>query len=126
MRQPGQTCTVGGAGTVGRQPTVAFEFTAGVRNARPIGQMLLLDGNWRFLTVAFRSLSVTGDRATFDGTGSLNGRPGYTFEAAVTDNRRLLGRGGVPDALRVAIRDAGGTVVRVIEGDVTRGDIVVD
>jgi hypothetical protein len=86
----------------------------------------LLDGNWRFLTVAFRSLSVTGDRATFDGTGSLNGRSGYTFEAAATDNRRLLERGGVADTLRVVIRDAGGTVVRVIEGDVTRGDIVVD
>ena len=126
VRQPGQTCTAAGVGTVGRQLPVAFEFTAGVRNARPIGQMLLLDGNWRFLTVAFRSLSLTGDRATFAGTGSLNGRPGYAFESAVTDNRRLLGRGGVPDTLRVVIRDAGGTVVRVIEGDVTRGDIVVD
>ena len=70
--------------------------------------MLLLDGNWRFLNVAFRSLSITGDRATFAGTGSLSGRPGYAFEAAFTDNRRLLGRSGAPDSFRVVIRDARG------------------
>jgi hypothetical protein len=126
VRQPGQSCTVAGIGTAGRQPAVAFEFTAGIRNAQPIGQMLLLDGTWRFLTVAVRSLSITGDRATFGGTGSLNGRTGYTFEATVVDNRRLLGRGGTADALRVVIRDSRGTVVRVIESEVARGDIVVD
>jgi hypothetical protein len=126
VRQPGQTCTVLGLGIVGRQPAVAFEFTAGVRNAQPIGQMLLLEGSWRFLSTAIRSLSIVGDRATFAGMGSLSGRTGYAFEATVTDNRRLLGRSGTPDRLRVVIRDPGGTVVRVVEGDVTRGDVVVD
>jgi large repetitive protein len=124
VRRPGQTCTVAGIGTVGRQ--AAFELTAGIRNAQPIGQMLLIDGNWRFLTVAIRALSISGERGTFAGTGSLNGRPGYAFEATVVDNRRLLGRGGSPDTLRVVVRDAAGTIVRVVDGEVTRGDLVVD
>jgi hypothetical protein len=126
VRQPGRSCTVLGLGAVGRQPAVAFEFTAGVRNGRPIGQMLLLDRNWRFLATTVRSLTIDRDRATFTGTGSLNGRTGHAFEAAITDNRRLLGRGGLPDTLRVVVRDPSGAVVRVVEGDVTRGDIVVD
>ena len=88
--------------------------------------MLVLDGNWRFLTVAFRSLSTHRRPRDLRRYGSLNGRPGYAFEAVVTDNRRLLERGGAPDTLRIVIRDPGGTAARVIEGEVTRGDIVVD
>ncbi len=123
--RPGQTCTAAGVGTVGRQQPVAFEFTVGVRHAQPVGQMLLLDGSWRFFTIAIRSLTIVGDRATFAGTGLLNGRPGHTFEATVADNRRL-GGSGPPDTMRVVVRGPTGAVVRTIEGEVTRGDIVVD
>lgn len=126
VRRPGQTCTVAGLGAVGRNPAVAFEFTAGLRNTQPIGQLLLLDGSWRFLTVGIRALSMSGDRATMAGTGSLNGRPGYTFEAVVVDNRRLLGRGALADTVRVVIRDAANAIVRVVDGEVSRGDVVVD
>ena len=126
VRQPGQTCTAAGVGTVGRQLPVAFEFTAGVRNAQADRTDAAAR---RELAIPHRRRPLAvdhGDRATFAGTGSLNGRPGYAFEATVADNRAAPGRGGAPDTLRVVVRDAAGTVVRVIEGEVTRGDIVVD
>jgi hypothetical protein len=86
--------------------------------------MLLLDGNWRFFTIAVQSLTVTGKRATFGGTGLLNGHSGHSFEANVADNRRP-GRSGPPDTMRVVVRNPSGAIVRTIEGEVTRGDIAV-
>ena len=121
----GQPCTVAGRGTVGDQP-VTFEFRARLRRTRSAGHMLLLDRRWRFIAFAIRSVTITGHRAVFSGDGSLNGRPGHTFEATLSDNRPLLAPDATPDTMRVVIRDSTGAVVRVIEGDVTSGDIVVD
>ena len=122
----GRVCTVSGLGAVGRHPSVAFEFTARLRRLRSTGHMLLLDRGWRFITVAVRSLTIAGNGAVLSGTGSFNGRPGHTFEAAISDNRPPLAPDGPPDTMRVVIRDSTGSVVRVVEGDITRGDIVVD
>ena len=84
--------------------------------------MLLVDGNRRFLTIAVRSPATA--RRSPAPARSTGGR-GDVFEAAVVDNRRLLGR-GTPDSMRVVVRDPAGAVVRVIDGEVTRGDLVVD
>jgi hypothetical protein len=43
--------------------------------------MLLIDGEWRFATIAIRALAIDGTGAVFAGAGVLNGRPGHTVEA---------------------------------------------
>jgi hypothetical protein len=115
-----------GLGLVGRLRPVAFEFTAWQRDARGGGQLVLLDGRWLFTAIAFRAVAIDGSGAVFSGTGSYNGRPGHTFEAAVADNRRPLRPRAAPDTLRIVIRDGAGRVVQVVEGEVALGDIAVN
>jgi hypothetical protein len=116
MRDDGQACAVAGAGIVG---SVRFRLTA----APTAGQLVLNDGKmWGFEATVLTSLVTNGSTAAFSGTGELDGEPGYRFEASVEDNRSL----GVPDRLRVVVRSSGGAVVRVVDGEVSRGQIVVN
>jgi len=126
VRRPGRACVAAGLGIVGRTRPVAFEFAAWQRDGRGGGQLVLLDGRWLFTAIAVRSVTIDGTDAVFSGAGSYNGRPGYTFEAAVADNRRPLRPRGAPDTIRVVIRDGAGRVVQTVEGEVLLGDVTVN
>jgi hypothetical protein len=115
-----------GLGLVGRLRPVVFEFAAWQRDVRGGGQIVLLDGRWLFTAIAVRAVTIAGSDAAFAGAGSYNGRPGYGFEATVSDNRRLLRPRAAPDTIRVVIRDGAGRVVQRVEGEVALGDITVN
>jgi hypothetical protein len=55
-----------------------------------------------FASTSITAVSVNGTTFTIEGTGSLNGVPGYTFTAVATD--------GSPDSFGIVIRRPDGTV----------------
>lgn len=68
---------------------------------------LSLAGGLSFVSTAYDWLSLSGNRATFQGTGTLNGDGGYGFLIAVED-------GGSPptsDRIRVKVWESDGDVV---------------
>lgn len=60
------------------------------------------------------------DTVTFTGTGSWNGRSGYTFDARAIDAGEP-GRGR--DVFAITIREASGTVVASVDATITGGNI---
>lgn len=60
-----------------------------------------------FLSSAYQWLVVNGNRATFNGTGTLNGVSGYSFVVSVLDG----GSPAIKDRIRVQISQTGGPVV---------------
>ncbi|MEP7157863.1 MAG: ExeM/NucH family extracellular endonuclease [Chloroflexota bacterium] len=60
-----------------------------------------------FVSSAYQWLVVSGNRATFSGTGTLNGVSGYSFVVSVLDG----GSPGINDRIRVQISQTGGPVV---------------
>ena len=111
------TCAAVGAGLLGPAQTIAFEFSAWSTRGRTGGQLSLLDGRFRLVGSAVQSLDIVGHAAVIRGTGSVNGRAGYSFEAYAQD------RPAARDTLRVVVRDRGGLVVKDVGGEVTRGDL---
>jgi hypothetical protein len=59
------------------------------------------------------------DTVVVEGTGRLNGKGGYTFEAHAVDR----GEPGYRDEISVAIRDADGVVVLTVSGAIDTGNI---
>ena len=101
----------------GPAQTIAFAFSAWSTRGRTGGQLSLLDGRFRLVGSAVQSLDIVGHAAVIRGTGSVNGRAGYSFEAYAQD------RPSARDTLRVVVRDRGGLVVKDVGGEVTRGDL---
>jgi hypothetical protein len=100
----------------------------GVGTAAGKSLTLYAGGNWYeyanlleeidFESTSITDLGVSGTTATITGEGKLNGVPGYTFTAAVTDN--------APDAMGMEIRNGGGTVIyNSPSQNITSGDFRV-
>ncbi|HYI21279.1 MAG TPA: ExeM/NucH family extracellular endonuclease, partial [Candidatus Limnocylindrales bacterium] len=73
----------------------------------PTGSTTLVVPEGTFMSTGYDWMIVSGDRATLQGTGTLNGNPGYGFRLTVKD-------GGSPatnDRIRVEIWDEDGEVV---------------
>ena len=104
-----------------------YEFTLKVQRPAPstdpsrlqmqIGQGKLRD---RFVATAIGAASFQGNAATFSGTGTWNGSPGYTFEARATD-------AGEPargvDTFAITIRNAGGEIAALVDGKLGGGNV---
>jgi HYR domain len=67
-----------------------------------------------------RGRQPTVDSVRFTGTGQWNGRSGYTFEAFATDQGEP---GRHRDTFSLVIRDARGTIVASVNGDLDGGNI---
>jgi hypothetical protein len=65
-------------------------------------------GNLNFQSSAYQWLVVSGARAQYKGTGTVNGQDGYSFLLTATDGQ-VAGGGGV-DKIRLKIWNAGGVV----------------
>ena len=115
--------TVGGHGMFddGGHRTL-FELAAG-----PAGGTFFLQrpgGGVRF-SGSVASVTGSGPNATLTGTGSFNGEPGYSFEAALVEKGSPGGFKG--DRVGVEIRDPGGAVVYTTGGTtaISVGNVVV-
>lgn len=87
---------VTGGGTLGN---ASFNLNAKYQKGVLKGTLVLGD----FVATSFDWLAVAATRAELHGAGTLDGVPGYTFQALAADES--------PKALRVAIWDAAGAVV---------------
>ena len=115
VRGDGQACTIAGAGLAG---TVRFNLAARQVGTNRLGHLEMNDGKaWRFDARVVSEFSVAGSAATFSGEGLLDGRTGYRFEATVQDTAVS----GLPDRLRVVVRDSAGAVARVVDSVVYAG-----
>lgn len=66
----------------------------------------------RFHGYSVDALTVTGQTAEWSGDGRWNGQDGYSYAAAVTDNRNgNSAKKGSPDTVKIVIKDSGGTTV---------------
>ena len=64
---------------------------------------------FNFKSTSYDWLVVSGAKAQYKGTGTVNGVSGYTFLLTATDGQ-VSGGGGI-DKFRIKIRDAGGAVI---------------
>ena len=60
------------------------------------------------------------DSVSFAGTGKWNGKPGYTFKVTATDQGEP---GRRHDTFSLVIKDARGTIVASVSGDLDGGNI---
>jgi hypothetical protein len=51
------------------------QFVAGLFTSQPL----------KFSSTAITKINISGDFLVFDGQGTVNGKPGYTFEVSATD-----------------------------------------
>jgi len=79
--------------------------------------------NGRFHGDTVSTLTVSGKKATWTGTGKFNGKPGYTYTVAVVDNSNNA-KNKARDTITITIRK-GVQVVFKAGGDVKGGNIVV-
>jgi len=125
---PANEVEVNGEGNVGVDHPASFEITGVKRSGSGAPS-----GGFTFGSVSrklqFSSTAIlTADRlrnvARFTGTGTVNGRSGYTFDATVVDTH---GSTTHPDRIALEIRDAGNALVYTSSGlrHVRDGGIVI-
>ena len=103
----------------------AFDLVAQFRKqaTTPSGATTLdLDGGLSFTSTGYDWLDVSGNQATYQGDGALNGTGGYGFRVSVID-------GGKPaaglDWIAVLIWDGDGSIVFDEMGFLTSGNLIV-
>jgi hypothetical protein len=88
----------------------------------------------RFVGHTVDTLTATGRTATWSGTGSWNGRPGFTFTAKAVDAGRRSGSeersvmsdsSSIPDRLALTIRNSFGAIVWGADWQLLSGEIAV-
>lgn len=110
------------------QPRRSFGFVARRASDGTLsGQIQVRDRTRnRFHGSTVASLVVSGNTATWSGTGRWNGTGGYSFTATVADNRNGGSRkGSVADTIQVTITAPGGATVLTFSGSLRGGNIVV-
>ena len=136
--------SVNGHGTLDDGLGSTFEIAVRADGSRARGSLAIGSGRDRFSAGSITSLMFAGSTATFSGTGSWNGRTGYTFVAVATDASRrahdthdrwsaalgaypLVGssRTAAGDRLALTVLDSSGVVVRSFDWPVLGGDISV-
>jgi uncharacterized membrane protein len=70
-----------------------------------------VDGPFQFRSDRIGTATRSGPAAHLEGSGSLNGRPGYRFVVDATDGDRQQGGGRASLRIRIAHTDAGGSEV---------------
>jgi hypothetical protein len=101
--------TVSGQGN--RKAHFTFDVSFANRGTVPNGsvQFWIPGGEMRFESTAIEMLVVSGNRAQFWGTGTLNG-VAARFRVTVIDGQ-ASGHDGAPDAIRIELWDASGATV---------------
>ena len=118
---------VSGGGTIDDRGRLRFWFSAQPRPFGLIGgQLSATTGRHRFHASTITSLDVTAPSATLSGTGSWDGKRGYTFTATAFDH----GRGGGEhsahhDRFSLTVTSPRGTVVLNAGGALTQGNITI-
>lgn len=125
---PPGIAVVGGRGSLARAsasggtmtPPLHFAFWTPVGNAAPAPAtnnkpFVRFDGPFRFRSDHIGTATGNGQRAHLEGTGDLNGRPGYRFVVDATDGGGQ--QAGSGDSLRVRITHAGAGGKEVVDYD---------
>jgi hypothetical protein len=103
-----------------------FDLVAELKKAAtvPTGDTKLrLDGDLNFDSTSYDWLIGSGNSATYQGSGNLNGDAGYKFQVEVVDG----GNPGVGnDWIRIVIWQVGGPTVFDQSGFLTKGNLRVD
>lgn len=86
----------------------ALQYTAGATVPEGNARLEIKAAGLNFQATSFEWLVINGGRATFQGTGTLNGAAGYTFYISYVDGN--YAGGNAPDTIRVKIWDAEGIV----------------
>jgi hypothetical protein len=82
-------------------------------------------GKHRFHGKTVTSLTVSGNTASWSGTGTCDGTSGYTFQVTVQDNRNGGGKKGTADTFAVTIKNSSGATVFSTSGALKGGNITV-
>jgi uncharacterized membrane protein len=116
VNSPG-LAAVGGRGNLvpaaipgGSSAPVHFAFWTPVPGAGN-NAFVRFDGPFQFRSDRIGMATRSGPAAHLEGSGSLNGRPGYRFVVDATDGDRQQGGGGASLRIRIAHTDAGGKEV---------------
>ena len=125
---PPGLATVGGRGSLARGPAsggartlpLHFAFWTPVGNAAPAQAtnnkaFVRFDGPFQFRSDHIGTAAGSGQGAHLEGTGNLNGRPGYRFVVDATDGGGQ--QAGSGDSLRVRITHAGAGGKEVVDYD---------
>lgn len=117
---------VTGGGFVVDGGRTSFGFTASA-GAQLRGQLQVrAPGKHRFHGASVTSMTAGAGSATWSGAGRWDGTSGYSFVAAVQDNRKGGSKKGtVPDWISLTVRDGSGSVVWSTSGYLKGGNITV-
>jgi hypothetical protein len=120
VNSPG-LATVSGRGSLVRAstpggskaPPVHFALWTPLGNAAPMPgtgnkPFVRFDGPFQFRSDRIGTTTRSGQAAHMEGTGTLNGRPGYRFVVDATDGGQQQAGGGDSLRIRIAHTDAGG------------------
>ncbi|MFZ1411358.1 MAG: PKD domain-containing protein [Micropruina sp.] len=104
---------------------VSFGFVAKDADDALSGELYLrLADRKLFRSESVTSLNVSGEVATWSGTGTLDGVAGYTYSLTAHDNQTDA-ETGTPDAIEGTITSPGGAVVAAFTGSLRAGSIAV-
>jgi uncharacterized repeat protein (TIGR01451 family) len=122
-----QTTKVTGGGFLVADGRTSFGFVA---KSDPAGGYqghlaVRAPGKDRFHGSTVGSLVVSGNTATWSGSGRWNGQSGYTYTVAVQDNGQGGGNHKTPDTITLTIRNSSGTVVYSVSGPLKGGNITI-
>lgn len=119
-----ELATVGGRGSLvpvpayggSKAPPVHFAFWTPVGNAAAVPgkgnkPFVRFDGPFHFRSDRIGTTKRSGQAAHMEGTGTLNGRPGYRFVVDATDGGQQQAGSGDSLRVRIAHTDAGGKEV---------------
>jgi PKD repeat protein len=89
--------TVAGTGAFG----IAADYLNGKSTPEGVSDFFFNDTAFNFFSINYQWLAVNGSTAWFEGTGSVNGKSGYTFLVSTTEGK-LVGK-NVPNMFRIQI-----------------------
>lgn len=120
------TKVTGGGFTKTEASRMSFGFVAKESGGVLSGQLQVrLIDKMRFHGSTVTALTVSGNKATWSGAGSLDRVDGYTYTVTVTDNRNGSGKKGTPDTISLTITSVDGTIVTSTSAPLAGGNLTV-
>lgn len=113
-----------GEGSLDDATHTSFGFEVRSTRSGPEGRIRVHSGAHTFAARSISSLAIDGHTATFTGTGSWDGFPGFTFAVRIVDAGRSDSEHR--DRFAITIRDPQGATVFGADWPLRRGDIAIN